>query len=503
MPDRRSAKAIYLATILCLVVVTLWLRLVNLGYSDYQGDEIKALATPASGQSLVQFLLEQRKGPTQFVISYGLQRIYPAMDNEFFTRLPFALAGALAIGVFYLLVELHFGKRIGLVAAILLSINGLMVGLSRIVQYQPLVILFSLLTLYFFSLAEKSRRWQVGGIYLGMVCWAAALLTHYDGIFIAPMAIVLLARWYRRKTDLPARLRVKHLLLPALLAILLLVIFYGPYVYALSGSTLSYFWLRIAGEGEQAGTPSSLFTFRLYNPLLAIYACLFFGALSVFRMRKLWSIWLWLLFPWLVLEVLLADPGTHIYAYVIPATILAAQGIDVCAVFASKLIKDQRSEVIIYAGAAGILAFLALVSHLIFIDHSPEYPWEERRILSWTIGKPDPEYRMWVFGFPYNRQWEEIGKFVSKEPGTGYYATNENKSIAEYFVPYPFDINRAGYYIHVYHPQSFRDKLADDKIRYWMKNYVPVKTIQNQGNVVAEIYQMPAGNVDEIRKMGY
>jgi hypothetical protein len=81
--------------------------------------------------------------------------------------------------------------------------------------------------------------------------------------------------------------------------------------------------------------------------------------------------------------------------------------------------------------------------------------------------------------------------------------TNENKSIAEYFVPYPFDINRAGYYIHVYHPQSFRDKLADDKIRYWMKNYAPVKTIQNQGNVVAEIYQMPAGNVDEIRKMGY
>jgi Dolichyl-phosphate-mannose-protein mannosyltransferase len=503
MPLRISPKAINLATILCLGFVTLWLRLVNLGYSDYQGDEIKALATPASGQSLVDFLLEQRKGPTQFVISYLMQKVYPALDNEFFTRLPFALAGIIAIGVFYLLVEMHFGKRIALTAALLLSINGLLVGLSRIVQYQSFVILFSLLTLYFFSLAGQSRRWQVIGIYLGMVCWATALLTHYDGIFIAPMAIYLLARWFRSKNDLPGSARLKHLILPALLAIALLAMFYGPYLVALSGSTLGYFSLRIAGEGDGAGTPSSLFTFKLYNPLLATVVYLVFGALSLFRIRKLWSVWLWFLFPWFILEVLLADPGTHIYTYVIPATILVAEGIEICASFAGRWIKNQKGESLVYAGVAVILVFLALISHLIFIDHSPEYPWEERRILFWTVGKPDPEYRMWVFGFPYNRQWEAIGEYVSSQAGTGYYATNENKSIAEYFVPYPFDINRAGYYIHIYHPQSFRDKLADDKIRYWMKNYAPMKTIQNQGKVLAEIYLMPAGNVDEIRKMGY
>ena len=46
--------------LLFLVVVTLWLRVANLGYSDYQGDEIKALFLPDPGQTATQFLMEQR-----------------------------------------------------------------------------------------------------------------------------------------------------------------------------------------------------------------------------------------------------------------------------------------------------------------------------------------------------------------------------------------------------------------------------------------------------------
>ena len=52
-----------LLPVVFLVFATLWLRLVNLGYSDYQGDEIKALSLPGSDQGLVGFLIEQRKGP--------------------------------------------------------------------------------------------------------------------------------------------------------------------------------------------------------------------------------------------------------------------------------------------------------------------------------------------------------------------------------------------------------------------------------------------------------
>ena len=44
------------------------LRLVNLGYSDYQGDETQALYIP-KGQTFSQFVLSQRRAPGQFVVT--------------------------------------------------------------------------------------------------------------------------------------------------------------------------------------------------------------------------------------------------------------------------------------------------------------------------------------------------------------------------------------------------------------------------------------------------
>ena len=158
--------------LLFLLFVTLWLRLANLGYSDYQGDELKALASPAAGQSLFDFLLEQKKGPTQFIASALIRLAHPTLENQFLTRLPFALAGIAAVYIFYRLVARHFGQRIAVCATLILSINGLLVGLARIVQYQSFVILFSLLALFCFSLALQEQRWKIMGIYAGMLCWA-------------------------------------------------------------------------------------------------------------------------------------------------------------------------------------------------------------------------------------------------------------------------------------------------------------------------------------------
>lgn len=83
-----------------LIFVTLWLRLSNLGYSNYQGDEIKALYLPQLGENLLDFLLRQRKGPIQFLVTYGMRIFNPSYDNELLMRLPFALAGILAIYFF-------------------------------------------------------------------------------------------------------------------------------------------------------------------------------------------------------------------------------------------------------------------------------------------------------------------------------------------------------------------------------------------------------------------
>lgn len=86
--------------VVCLIFVSLWLRLINLGYSNYQGDEIKALYRPQVGQNMIDFLLNQRKEPIQFLITYIMSIFNPEYDNEFLLRLPFAIAGILAIYFF-------------------------------------------------------------------------------------------------------------------------------------------------------------------------------------------------------------------------------------------------------------------------------------------------------------------------------------------------------------------------------------------------------------------
>jgi len=93
-------KLIKAFPLIYLIFVTLWLRLINLGYSDYQGDEIKALYRPEAGQGISEFLFSQRKGPIQFFVTYIIKIFNPNYDNEFFVRLPFAVAGILAVYFF-------------------------------------------------------------------------------------------------------------------------------------------------------------------------------------------------------------------------------------------------------------------------------------------------------------------------------------------------------------------------------------------------------------------
>lgn len=488
--------------IIFFVVVTLWLRLVNLGYSDYQGDEIKALYLPDSGQSLSDYLFEQRKGPTQFIATYLIYLFHPTYNNQFLTRLPFALVGVLAIFAFYQFVKLNYGSKIALYASLFLTINGLFIGLMRIVQYQPFVILFSVLALYAFSLALKFERWKINGIYMGIFAWTLAVLTHYDGVFIAPYAAYLIFCWYGKYREISASNKFKHLILAGLGGALILAIFYIPFFFTVSDSTLEYWIIRTTGEFEWT-TPSSIFTFKLYNPLIGIYIYALFGVISLFRIRKTYPLVLWFLFPWIILELFIIDPGTHIYTYILPASIMVAFGVLVIEEFLIKVVGERYGKVLNAFTLFAVFSVLFSISHFIFVDHTPEYPWEERRLLFWKIGKPSLEYRIWAFGFPYFRHWEAIGDLVTSTENNGYYSTNENKSIAGHYAPYIFNTSRSGYYIHIYNPQSFRDKLADDKIRYWVKNYQPVKVFENHNNVVTEIYYMPGGDVLEIKEAGY
>lgn len=485
-----------------LIFTTLWLHLVNLGYSDYQGDEISALPLQGSNQSLIDFLLTQKKGPVQFIVTHLVMYLNPDFSNRFLARLPFALAGILAIYFFYRLVNLHFGKKVALYAALFLSANGLIVGLTRIVQYQGFVMLFSIAALYALSLAVSKEQWKIKGLYVGMLLWALALLSHYDGIFITPFAAILLYRWYSTNPEISHKTRRKHLIISSAMAILLLVAFYIPLLFSLSDQARLYFLSRLSASEISTNPSSPTTTFKVYNPLFVFYIYLVLGNLSLFKFRDIYPVLAWFLFPYEVFDVLVYEPGTHIYTYVIPAAILLGFGLVTIEGWLVKIL-GRVGEVVNVGGLVLLFAFIASLSHFIFVDHTPEYPWENRRYLAWTIQLPQVKADLWLFGFPYYRHWDEVAAYVTSNRDIKAYVTNEKMSISDFYIPLEYDPDKAGYYIYVHNPQSFKATIANDKVRYWTKNYPPDKVFKNDGRVVVEIYKMPPGNVNEIKAEGY
>lgn len=507
-----------------LICVTLWLRLANLGYSDYQGDEIKALYKPEAGQNMVEFFLDQRKGPTQFVVTYLLKFIDPLYTNQILMRLPFAIASILAIFFFYKFVKQHFNEKIALYSSSLLSVNGIIVAFGRIVQYQSFVILFFILALYFFSLSLTEVKWRIAGLYYGMAAWGLSMLSHYDGIFIAPFVLYVLWEWHKIFPSRKHTVKLMHIFLSGTIVLLILGMFYIPFIFTLSQDTLAYWQDRLSGgEGKIS---SSIVTFKVYNPklmfyvysgLIGIYFIKLFTILAAkkvvflqkfkeiyeneFLFKKSLIVLVWALGPWIFLELLTSVPGTHIYTYIVPVTILVAFGIFSIEDMNKKIFNNKYGTLLNIVGLTTAFVFMFYLTHKVFVDHSAEYPWEEEKFLGWTLNKPNPIFHLSMFGFPYHRSWEEVGYFIQSTENNGWYSTNERSSIARHYVPFSKDTDTAGHYVYIANPQSFTDVPNEEKAVYWMENYTPVKVFYNNGKPWTKVYYMPAGNLEIIKQI--
>jgi len=487
--------------IIYLAFVTLWLRFVYLGYSDYQGDEIKALFFPQPDQSFIEFLFDQRKGPLQFLVTYVIKIFEPLYLNRYFVRFPFAFAGVLSVLLFYFVVKMNFDKKIALYSSLFFSMNGLLVAFSRIVQYQSFTILFFMLALFFFTLAVKTTRWNIAGLYFGMFFWGISALAHYDAIFIAPAVLYLLYNWWKKNIGETIKFRLLHIAFPILLCGTVVASFYAPFFNSVSGETLDYWTNRLSGgEGKVS---SSVYTFKVYNPKYVFYIFVLLAALSLPKLIKRWWLVVWLLFPLVFMEVVTKIPGTHIYTYFIPLTLIASYGVTVIESIVSILFGDKVGKTLNVLGLSILFVFMFLLSNKVFVDHTYEYPWEHEKFLFWELRKPNAIYHLSMFGFPYYRHWDEIGKFVMTAENNGFYSTNERKSISRYHIQHQKDTDSAGHYVVIINPQSFTPTPVQEKVVYWMQHYDPVKVFENDGRIVAEIYYMPEGNLDTIKLLGY
>lgn len=433
-----------------LVVLAAFLRVPLLGYSDFYGDETKAFYL-RKDLNPIEFLLNQRKGPVQYIVTWGIETVTGGYD-ETLMRLPFALAGVLSVVVFYLVVKrLTKSKNVALISSYLLTVNGIFIAFSRTIQYHTLLHLFGLSSILFMQLYLDTKRRAY--ILLCSLALGISLLTHYDGIFFAIPTLLLLFGGFSDK-------KVKKDFLGLFIPVTALIIatFYIPYL--IKGPFFSEFvpYITARATGSELLPHSSLVTFNLYNPTKVWWFLFGFSFIAIFLIKRALMRFLviWFSVPFILFEIVFSNPGTHIQNYLFPIFILAALGIQqVLSLLKNKSIGRLFELLLLVA-----FLYIATVSFVIFSPlYNQKYPWYDVKILGKEFKAVNKkEHQLFIYGFPYNRGWREIRDFMLSDKPVekpNNMATNDNDTVAVFYLRPIFKYNgRPHYYIKVPYNQD-------------------------------------------------
>lgn len=466
--------------LVALAVVLLFsvlLRLVNIGYSEFQGDEgvIMMRAAAILRGDPDQLFLHQ-KGPMEVLIPTATWALSGTID-EAGARLPFVLSALLGSGAVFLLGRRLFNRRVGLVGGLLLAANGYFVAFGRIVQYQSIVLAttaLGILSLWIWQ-EGQGRRWLLVGASL----LALGLLAHYDAVLALPAALYLVGRrLWRQEGEL--RRHLPGLIGAAALGLIIVALFYVPFaLHPNFAKTLSYLSEERMGTGGPVynNLLSSLPLTMLYNSTYYVLFIALAVVAAAFRPFRRWEIaipsvcvlaivvvtglaaspwlvvgalvalvgailacrrtshpqrviWLWFAVPFLFHYFLVWDPRTHVLNAFTAASLLAALPLD-------GLWKWGRRR-----GMGRVLIPLGLVLYVLFgyytwmmfVDHTPEVQrtWpENRNPLYWTPYEELP--RFGLFGFPHRAGWKAVGALMAQGDLAGVYASNEEEEITRWY----------------------------------------------------------------------
>lgn len=188
----------YLVPLIVLLIAAFF-RFSNLGYSEFQGDESRAMLMAAGvlrGEDGILFL--HRKGPAEILIP----ALFYALDGtatELTARLPFALASATGVLTIYALTRrlLPHREYTAPLAAGLLAVDGYLVAFGRLVQYQSVVFLMMVLAAWCFYGWYRDRRPILK--LLGALLVGVGTLAHYEAILVIPFVAWLF--WARGRCE--------------------------------------------------------------------------------------------------------------------------------------------------------------------------------------------------------------------------------------------------------------------------------------------------------------
>ena len=467
--------------LLLVLLFSVFLRFYKLGYSSYYGDETKTLYLDKTVPAM-NFLLDQRKGPVQFAAAWVMEKISGGY-GELYIRLPFALAGTLSILVFYLLAKKLLGKNAALVSTFIYSTSGFNVAFSRTAQYQSFLVLFGLLSIYLFITALQKHSGK--HFLLASVSLTLALLSHYDAVFFLVPIIYL----FLIQKDKEVKTILIFFVIPAFV---LLSVFYVPYIARgyMSSNTVSYVAKRFSGESYEVN--NSLYTLLVYNPLyvqLILLGGAFIYLVFIRSRGKVRTLFLlWFFSTLFFYQLLVSNPGTHIHNYLLPLYMLTG------ALFVElhQRCKKVALRILLIFVAIAAVVFSAIISLYTYIPGiNNGYPWKEQKFLFISVPAIDKaNNHLYLYGFPYERNWREIKDLFSELKGVRGYHTNDSAVSSKYYLQ-KLDLTPPGpnflpqYFIDVENNMEF--KMAD---RDFLGNYVLVKEFYENGNLTSSVYRL-------------
>lgn len=420
-----------------LLLLSFFVRVSGLGYSHYYGDEIKTLYLDKT-VTASKFLLDQRKGPVQFIATWFMEKISGGYD-EAWIRLPFAFASVISVIAFYFVVKKLFGKNPAYYSTTIYAFSGFSVAFGRTAQYQSFLMLFGFLSILFVLLSVERRK----RIYLPIAAlfWVLSVYSHYDGVFFLIPAFLF---YTLSKEDFITF--IKYFFLPALF---LLVPFYLPYVLKgyLASNTVNYVSRRMSGSGYLPN--NSAYTVSVYNPFNIFLMLTLPGLISFFAKgnRKIFMVQIWFVAALGFYEVFIKNPGTHIQNYLVPLIILSGYVISI----SGRYVRYIASILLpLYIG----ISFYTFVPSL-----NTGYPWKQSNVLGLNLNKIEKKYQLFLYGFPYNRGWDQIKVYFDKKKDVNGVYTNDNDSYADFYLR-GFAYTRPGpnflprYYIHILDSQE-------------------------------------------------
>ena len=248
------------------------LRTIDLGYSEFQDDEIDitqvALQVVLGDPSVV---LEDTRGParTMLVTAFFL---YTDRVGEIDVRAASAAASVVTILALFWLGRRLFSPSVGLLAAAVVAVEGITLGYGRIVQQEDLINMWAVLAILCFLLARERGDSPSTTVYqsLGALFFAAGLLAHYEVALLSP---ILLWLWLTGRRSMPAARWWKSSLLSALIAVLTAASFYTSFILnPRFGATYRYYSTDILGSGLADNLGQFLNVSTFYNSAYFVVA---------------------------------------------------------------------------------------------------------------------------------------------------------------------------------------------------------------------------------------